>query len=152
MRPIAAAAATVVVAALAGLAAYAGPLQLDAARAPSLTLAEVARAVRIPSRSPTIPADSLTAVVRRVCTDCHNEGVLAGDLSFEKFDVAKAAETPAIAEKMIAKLQAGMMPPPGAHASGRRHADRSSATTLEQVSTSAARSQPESRRHAPSSD
>ena len=52
--------------------------------------------------------------MRRVCTDCHSEGVLAGELSFEKFDVAKAAETPAIAEKMIAKLQAGMMPPPGA--------------------------------------
>ena len=51
MRPIAAAAATVVVASLAGLAAYAGPLQLDTARAPRLTLAEsherfVSRVVR----------------------------------------------------------------------------------------------------------
>ena len=107
MRPIAAAAATGVVAVLAGLAAYAGPLQLDAARAPSLTLAEVARAVRIPSRSTTIPVDSLTAVVRRVCTDCHSEGVLAGELSLEKFDVAKAAETPAIAEKMTPSCRRG---------------------------------------------
>ena len=141
MRPIAAAAATVVVAALAGLAAYAGPLQLDAARAPSLTLAEVARAVRIPSRSTTIPVDSLTAVVRRVCTDCHSEGVLAGELSLEKFDVAKAAETPAIAEKMIAKLQAGMMPQPGAPRPGGDTLIQL-ATTLEQVLDKAASSRP----------
>ncbi len=141
MRPIAAAAATVVVAALAGLAAYAGPLQLDAARAPSLTLAEVARAVRIPSRTPTIPVDSLTAVVRRVCTDCHSEGVLAGELSLEKFDVAKAAETPALAEKMIAKLQAGMMPQPGAPRPG-GDTLMQLATTLEQVLDKAASAKP----------
>ena len=141
MRPIAAAAATVVVAALAGLAAYAGPLQLDAARAPSLTLSEVARAVRIPSRTPTIPVDSLTAVVRRVCTDCHSEGVLAGELSLEKFDVAKAAETPAIAEKMIAKLQAGMMPQPGAPRPGGDTLIQL-ATTLEQVLDKAASAKP----------
>jgi len=141
MRPIAAAAATVVVAALAGVAAYAGPIRLEAARAPGMTLAEVARAVRLPSRAPTIPVDSLTAIVQRVCTDCHSEGVLAGELSLEKFDVAKAALTPAIAEKMIAKLQAGMMPQPGAPRPGGDTLIQL-ATTLEQVLDKAASSRP----------
>ena len=133
MRPIAAAAATVVAAALAGLAAYAGPLQLDAARAQSSTPRRVSLEL-FGSRvaRPTIPADSLTAMVRRVCTDCHSEGVLAGELSLEKFDVAKAAETPAIAEKMIAKPQAGMMPQPGAPRPGGDTLIQL-ATTLEQV-------------------
>ena len=141
MRPIAAVAATVVVSALAGLTAYAGPLQLSAARPPRMSLAEVARAVRVPSRSPTIPADSLTAIVQRVCTDCHNDGVLAGELSLEKFDVAKAALTPAIAEKMIAKLQAGMMPQPGAPRPG-GDTLLQLATTLEQELDKAAASKP----------
>ncbi len=35
-------------------------------------------------------------------------------LSLQTFDIAKAADSAATAEKMILKLQAGMMPPPGA--------------------------------------
>ena len=141
MRPIAAVAATVVVSALAGLTAYGAPLQLSAARAPRMTLGEFARAVRVPSRAPTIPADSLTAIVQRVCTDCHSDGVLAGELSLEKFDVAKAALTPALAEKMIAKLQAGMMPQPGAPRPGGDTLIQL-ATTLEQMLDKAAVSKP----------
>jgi hypothetical protein len=37
-----------------------------------------------------------------------------GDLVLETFDIAKASERPDVAEKMITKLRAGMMPPPGA--------------------------------------
>src|SRR4051812_25311050 len=113
MKPSAAAAATGVVAALAGVVAYTSPLRLEAARAPKASLAEIARhvaSVRAPAT--TISTDTLTAVVQRVCAECHNEGVLAGELSLEKFNVADAVKTPATAEKMIAKLRAGMMPPP----------------------------------------
>jgi hypothetical protein len=39
--------------------------------------------------------------------------MLAGNLSLVTFDVAQAAQHPEIAEKMIVKLRAGMMPPPG---------------------------------------
>ena len=63
--------------------------------------------------APDIPADQLTAVVRQYCTGCHNDALLTGNLSLQSFDVAKAPETPETAERMIRKLRAGMMPPPG---------------------------------------
>ena len=53
-------------------------------------------------------------VVDRTCRRCHNDGTLAGNLSLAGFDVAHPERQPAIAEKMIRKLQAGMMPPAGA--------------------------------------
>jgi hypothetical protein len=142
MKPSAAAAATGLVAALAGVAAYASPLRLEAAHAPRLTLAAVARAVRITRPSPTIPIDTLNSVVQRVCAECHNDNVLSGNLSLEKFTVATAADDPAIAEKMITKLQAGMMPVPGFK--GRPGGDTliQLATTLERIIDKAAATNP----------
>jgi hypothetical protein len=60
-----------------------------------------------------ISPEALTAVVRRLCGLCHNPQLLMGNLSLQEFDVAAAATTPETTEKMIAKLRAGMMPPPG---------------------------------------
>ena len=54
-----------------------------------------------------------TAVVRETCVRCHNDRMLTGNLSLEHFDVAAAADNAEVAEKMIRKLRAGMMPPPG---------------------------------------
>ncbi len=45
---------------------------------------------------------------------CHNERGKAGGLSLASFNLAQAADAPAVAEKMIRKLRAGMMPPAGA--------------------------------------
>jgi hypothetical protein len=57
-------------------------------------------------------------VVRRTCTTCHNDQSLRGNLSLEHFDVTAAFGTDdadvAVAERMVRKLRAGMMPPPGA--------------------------------------
>jgi hypothetical protein len=62
----------------------------------------------------TISNEALTAVVRKTCAAaCHSDARKRGDLSLEKFDVAGAASSPEVAEKMITKLRAGMMPPPG---------------------------------------
>ncbi|WP_419861254.1 DUF1592 domain-containing protein [Candidatus Palauibacter sp.] len=55
----------------------------------------------------------LTAVVQRYCVRCHNERLLRGNLTLETFDVEAAHERAPTAEKMIRKLRAGMMPPPG---------------------------------------
>jgi Protein of unknown function (DUF1592)/Protein of unknown function (DUF1588)/Protein of unknown function (DUF1585)/Protein of unknown function (DUF1595)/Protein of unknown function (DUF1587) len=56
------------------------------------------------------------AVIRQYCVTCHNDkrkdDVMG--LSLQTFDIAKAADSAAVAEKMILKLQAGLMPPPGA--------------------------------------
>ena len=54
----------------------------------------------------------LNPVVRRYCAGCHSDKGKAGGLSLAAFDVAHAAQTPEVAEKMIRKLQAGFMPPP----------------------------------------
>jgi hypothetical protein len=61
------------------------------------------------------PAADYNALVKRYCVGCHSETgkARAGDLSLAKFDVTHAVENPETAEKMIRKLQAGFMPPPG---------------------------------------
>ncbi|MYJ10140.1 MAG: DUF1592 domain-containing protein, partial [Gemmatimonadetes bacterium] len=58
-------------------------------------------------------AADLTGVVQRYCVRCHNERLLRGNLTLEEFDVTSAHEQAPTAEKMIRKLRAGMMPPPG---------------------------------------
>ena len=68
---------------------------------------------RAPSVSPSIPAASLTDVVQRYCVTCHNDQLLTGTVSLQGFDVERAAEQAPTAERMIRKLRAGMMPPPG---------------------------------------
>ena len=53
-------------------------------------------------------------VVQRYCVRCHNDERLRGNMSLERFDAESPAESAELAEKMIVKLRAGMMPPPGA--------------------------------------
>jgi len=57
---------------------------------------------------------SETSLVKQYCTGCHNDRAKAGQLSLASFDASKAAENIATTEKMIRKLRAQMMPPPGA--------------------------------------
>src|SRR5688572_8403049 len=58
--------------------------------------------------------EAATTVVRQYCTTCHNDRSKAGGLTLAAFDAAHAAQETPTAEKMIRKLRAGMMPPPGA--------------------------------------
>ena len=56
-----------------------------------------------------------TNTIRTTCTACHNDitkDQFAG-LSLQHYDVANAAALAPTTEKMIVKLRAGMMPPPG---------------------------------------
>ena len=57
--------------------------------------------------------EELTGVVRRYCQVCHNDIMLTGNLSMETFAVENVTEAVETGEKMIRKLRAGMMPPPG---------------------------------------
>ncbi len=61
-----------------------------------------------------LKAQEHTALLKRYCIGCHSERGKAGGLSLVDFDVAKASSHTDIAEKMIRKLRAGMMPPAGA--------------------------------------
>ena len=54
------------------------------------------------------------SIVEESCKQCHNDAILIGNMSLDNFTVDKAVENATISEKMIRKLRAGMMPPPGA--------------------------------------
>jgi len=60
-----------------------------------------------------VSTEALTTMVRRSCMVCHNDVARTGNLSLTGYNVAEAASHPEISERMITKLRAGMMPPPG---------------------------------------
>src|SRR5262245_48650581 len=64
------------------------------------------------SAAPT--ADAATQTVKQYCAGCHSERAKAGGLSLADFDVTRAGDHAEIAEKVIRKLTAGLMPPGGA--------------------------------------
>jgi hypothetical protein len=76
-------------------------------RAPSQSLGPTALAVA------DVPDRQLTEVVGQYCVVCHNDQALTGNLTLQHYDVALAAEQAETTERMIRKLRAGMMPPPG---------------------------------------
>ena len=85
-----------------------------AGRSPAPTVPRRAPAQATAPPAGTLAAEAHTAVVKQFCTGCHNDRTKAGGLSLADFDVAKAASQGGVAEKMIRKLRAGMMPPVGA--------------------------------------
>jgi hypothetical protein len=86
-------------------------------------------AVAIDAAQPAAPPpDPQTALVKQYCAGCHSEKGKAGQLSLASFDATKAADNAAVAEKMIRKLRAGMMPPPGA-----RRPDEAALATLAEI-------------------
>ena len=60
-----------------------------------------------------LSAASQNALVKQYCSSCHNDRMKTGGLTLVEFDAAHAEQKPEVAEKMIRKLRAGMMPPPG---------------------------------------
>ncbi len=67
------------------------------------------------SAAPTarLSSGELNAVVRQYCNKCHNANTKRGNLSLVSFDVGAAPMQPEVAEKVVAKLRSGMMPPVG---------------------------------------
>ena len=58
--------------------------------------------------------DAQNQLVGQYCATCHSEKGKAGELTLAGFDAAQAVQRADVAEKMIRRLRAGMMPPPGA--------------------------------------
>ena len=54
------------------------------------------------------------ALLGKYCTKCHNTTDWAGGIDLESANATTLAATPEIGEKLIKRLRAGMMPPPGA--------------------------------------
>jgi uncharacterized protein DUF1592/uncharacterized protein DUF1588/uncharacterized protein DUF1587/uncharacterized protein DUF1585/uncharacterized protein DUF1595/cytochrome c len=94
------------------------PLILVAVATLGLTGAVVARTLPSTPFEPVtprlLPAAEQKAVLDEYCVTCHDNDKEKGGLSLESFDPAKAEAKAEIAEKMIRKLRAGMMPPGGA--------------------------------------
>jgi hypothetical protein len=61
-----------------------------------------------------LPIDAQNKLVAQYCATCHSEKGHAGELSLASFNAAKVTDHADVGEKMIRKLRAGMMPPPGA--------------------------------------
>ncbi len=61
---------------------------------------------------------ALTDVVKQYCGNCHNPTMKRGNLNLRSYSVDSAFSEPVISEKMIRKLRAQMMPPPGSKRPG----------------------------------
>ncbi len=82
------------------------------AQRPATPLAKPTMAVSHGSGALTVDAQG--ALVKQYCVTCHNDKSKAGTLSLAAFDPAHLADNAVVAEKMVRKLRAGMMPPAGA--------------------------------------
>ncbi|MCH7716351.1 MAG: DUF1592 domain-containing protein [Gemmatimonadetes bacterium] len=65
------------------------------------------------AHAPESKATDYTLLILQYCVRCHNDVTLTGNLSLQAFNVEQADQNGEIAEKVIRKLTAGMMPPPG---------------------------------------
>src|SRR4029077_21035136 len=89
-------------------------------QAPTLAVAHPATrpgagaATSTPSATSAATLEAQNKLVAQTCAGCHSEKMKAGQLVLAGFDAAKITERPDVAEKMIRKLRAGMMPAPGA--------------------------------------
>ncbi len=61
----------------------------------------------------TMSAESQRALAEEFCLGCHNDALLAGNLSLMDFDLEHAEQNAEVAEKVIRKIRAGLMPPAG---------------------------------------
>jgi hypothetical protein len=83
------------------------------------------RRAAVPAR---MAPGALNGVVKQYCGKCHNDTMKRGNLTLSRFDVATPFGQMDVAEGMVAKLRAGMMPPVG---SARPKGDTLDALVLE---------------------
>ena len=59
------------------------------------------------------PTDSQRALLDRYCVTCHNQQLRTGGLLLDQVDVEHVGEAAEVWERVVRKLRAGQMPPPG---------------------------------------
>ena len=88
--------------------------QTPAGKRPKLAVAhQTTRPAPAPA-SAGLTAEAQNELVKTYCATCHSERGKAGGLSLAGFDATAVVQHADVAEKMIRKLRAGMMPPPQA--------------------------------------
>ncbi len=65
-----------------------------------------------PANSPSPPASDYSTFVQRNCILCHNARLRTADLSFDRLELDDISVHRETWEKVVAKLRAGLMPPP----------------------------------------
>lgn len=111
-----------------GIAALGLGLAADGPRARPTPLPSVARATSLdtppaatrqrqpepsPSHAQLLSVEQQRALVGEFCLACHDQWEMKAELNLEAFDFSKPDGQPQLAEKLIKKLRAGMMPPSG---------------------------------------
>src|SRR5262245_61780962 len=56
---------------------------------------------------------SQRALLDQYCVTCHNDRTKRANLTLEKLDLTTVGDNPQLWEKVVRKLRAGVMPPPG---------------------------------------
>jgi cytochrome c5 len=105
---------TVIVSAVLGYGQSAGPQRQTAERsaAPATQRAPETAAARQPATGQAAAAQR--ALLDQYCVTCHNDRAKRANLSLEKLDLAThVGSNPEFWEKVVRKLRAGVMPPPG---------------------------------------
>src|SRR5947207_14936207 len=83
------------------LAAVSGAIRAEAIQQPS-------------AASPaSAPGTANRAVAEQYCFGCHNQKLKTAGLALDTLDFERVSANPEIWEKVISKLRAGSMPPPG---------------------------------------
>ena len=98
--------------AVAGMAAalLSAGLTADSNQAPRGRVSTPAMAVSHPAAL--LSTEAQNKFVAASCSTCHDDEAKTGGLSLQSFDAATIEQHADVAEKMIRKLRAGMMPPP----------------------------------------
>src|SRR6185436_1194445 len=66
-------------------------------------------------QQPAPPASAATerALLDQYCVTCHNDKIRTANFSLQKLDLNTIGDHPEVWEKVVRKLRAGVMPPPG---------------------------------------
>jgi hypothetical protein len=70
-------------------------------------------AMPLAAQQPASPAAAQRALLDQYCVTCHNDKTKVDNFSLQKEDINAVGDHPEVWERVIRKLRAGMMPPPG---------------------------------------
>src|SRR5262249_27202114 len=87
--------------------------QNSAAPSASVTPRSVKAQTAVAPVASSASAPTQRAILDQYCVTCHNDKIKRANLSLEKLDLTTAGDHPELWEKVIRKLRAGVMPPPG---------------------------------------
>src|SRR5215831_1172875 len=76
-------------------------------------LAAFAQTRRPQPQTAAVSAETQRAILDQYCVTCHNDRTKRANLTLEKLDLTTAGDHAELWEKVVRKLRAGVMPPPG---------------------------------------